>query len=325
MAYRWVPIAGDFDVGENTIVFQGKPVELAPEPPTSGAGGEVMPRKGSAVGILVSDQPAGDGTMAADVVFENSTDETACEFILAYNVDTKGQVTAGLGGGWSMFSIREWLPSASSAEQSRWVTFDASGDRRNLKPGKSYHLEAQLLGSRVSLSVDGVAVASARLPGPTPQRAQVGLFCLGQHSIRVSNLKLDTKKAQAFIVMQFSTPFNEIYSDVIRQACVDYGMEPLRADEMYGPGIIIKDISEQILSSQVVIADVTPSNQNVYFEVGYAHGVGKPIILLAEKGTKLPFDLSAFRTLFYENSISGRASFDEGLRRHLNSIVGTVR
>src|SRR3989339_1093466 len=85
---------------------------------------------------------------------------------------------------------------------------------------------------------------------------------------------------------------------------------------------LIKDISEQILSSQVIIADVTPPNQNVYFEVGYAYGVGKPIILLAEKGTQLPFDLSAFRTLFYENSIAGKTSFDEGIRRHLNALIG---
>lgn len=271
------------------------------------------------------DQASGDGTLAADIVFDSPTDESVCEFVLSYNAETKGLITAGLGGGWSMFNIREWLPSVSSAEQSRWSTLDSSGDKSNLKGGQLYHVEAELQGSRITLSVDGVVVATTRLLGPIPQRAQVGIFCIGKTNIKISNLVLSTRKPQAFIVMQFSSPFNEIYTDVIRKACDDYGLQPTRADEMYGPGIIIKDISEQILSSQVIIADVTPPNQNVYFEVGYAYGVGKPIILLAEKGTKLPFDLSAFRTLFYENSIAGKASFDDGLRRHLNALVGKTR
>lgn len=321
MNYRWVPIAGDFESENHDIIFRGKAISPAaiPEP------GEAAPKKTSSIGILVFDQPAGDGTLSADIVFENSTEDSACEFILSYNAETKGLITAGLGGGWAMFNIREWLPSASSAEQSRWFTFDSSGDKGNLKGNQKFHVEAELLGSRITLSIDGVAVATTRLPGPIPQRAQVGIFCIGKNTIRISNLTLSTRKAQAFIVMQFSSPFNEIYTDVIRKACDDFGMQPTRADEMYGPGIIIKDISEQILSSQVIIADVTPPNQNVYFEVGYAYGVGKPIILLAEKGTQLPFDLSAFRTLFYENSIAGKASFDEGIRRHLNALIGKGR
>ena len=58
-----------------------------------------------------------------------------------------------------------------------------------------------------------------------------------------------------------------------------------------------------------------------FYEVGYAHALCNPTILLAEKGTRLPFDVSPFRTLFYENSIAGKRVFEEGLRRHVGASL----
>jgi len=54
--------------------------------------------------------------------------------------------------------------------------------------------------------------------------------------------------------------------------------------------------------------------------LGYAYALNKPTILIAEKGTKLPFDLYPFRTLFYENSIAGKKKLEDGLRNHLKAI-----
>ena len=53
--------------------------------------------------------------------------------------------------------------------------------------------------------------------------------------------------------------------------------------ESFGPGVIIQDIERQISEAQVVIADITPANSNVYYEVGYAHALQKPTILLRKK------------------------------------------
>jgi nucleoside 2-deoxyribosyltransferase len=95
-----------------------------------------------------------------------------------------------------------------------------------------------------------------------------------------------------------------------------------RADEVYGPGVIIADIVKQIVESKLIIAEITPANPNVYYEIGYAHALGKPTILIAEKATELPFDVSPFRVLFYENTIAGKKRIEDGLRRHLESILG---
>ena len=247
---------------------------------------------------------------------------SVCEFVLQYSAESKSQLDAGLGGDWAMFSIREWPGKKAVGDKAQWQPYDVSGDRKNLKAGRVYHVEANLAASEIRLQVDGAHVATARLPRPLQPGGQFGLFCIGTGEIKISDIKIATVPARAFIVMEYATPFNEIYSEVIKKACKDVGLDPIRADEMYGPGMIIRDISEQILKAQVVIADITPTNPNVFWEVGYAQALSKPLILLAEKGTKLPFDVSGLRTLFYENSIGGRTQFDEGLRRHLSAIVG---
>ncbi len=99
------------------------------------------------------------------------------------------------------------------------------------------------------------------------------------------------------------------------------GLQALHAGEVYGPGIILEDIQRDIIDAKIIVAEITPPNKNVFYELGYAHALKKPTILLAEKDKALPFDISGFRCLFYENSIPGRRKFEEGLRKHLSAIL----
>ena len=121
--------------------------------------------------------------------------------------------------------------------------------------------------------------------------------------------------------MQFGPEFDDVYQDVVKEVCKSYEVNVLRADEVSGPGLIIGDIVRELSVSQLVIADITPTNANVYFEVGYALALAKPTILLAKKGTPLPFDVAGFRTLFYEDTIGGKKKLEDGLRKHLDAIL----
>ena len=121
--------------------------------------------------------------------------------------------------------------------------------------------------------------------------------------------------------MQFSSSFDDVYSEVIKKVCLEEGIDVVRIDETMGPGVIVQDITREIREANLVIADISPVNANVFYEVGYAHALNKPTILLAEKATKLPFDVSPFRTLFYENSIGGKTKFEEGLRMHVRASL----
>ena len=85
----------------------------------------------------------------------------------------------------------------------------------------------------------------------------------------------------------------------------------IRADDIYKSGLIINDIARSIEEASVIIADITTDNPNVFYEVGYAHGIKKETILLSDRTREtLPFDVAGFRTLFYDNT-----SRWEGCRR----------
>lgn len=121
--------------------------------------------------------------------------------------------------------------------------------------------------------------------------------------------------------MQFTKPYDELFEEAIKKVCEEFKIRAVRADETYGPGLIIADIIKKIRESQIVIAEISPANPNGYYEVGYSHALNKPTILIAEKDTKLPFDISPFRTLFYKNSIGGKKKIETGLRKHIEAIL----
>jgi hypothetical protein len=120
--------------------------------------------------------------------------------------------------------------------------------------------------------------------------------------------------------MQFGEPYDTLYREVIRPVCAEQDYEPQRADDVYGPGIILSDIVRSIRRAAVVIAEITPVNANVFYELGYAHAVDTPAILLAERGHELPFDISSYRCIFYDDSIGGKRRVEADLRRHLAAI-----
>jgi len=122
--------------------------------------------------------------------------------------------------------------------------------------------------------------------------------------------------------MQFTEEFDELYDEVIKPVCTEFGFHAIRADDIFTQNPIMQDIEDSIQESAIVIADITPDNPNVYYEVGYSHGVKKPTILLCDTNReRLPFDLSGIRTIFYKNKIAGKSKIEDSLKKHLTSIV----
>ena len=327
MSQRWMPLLGEFDTTSEPWVFKGEVVPVPAPSPSSGEAQTSPAPELASVGILLSNLKMVNGRLRVTAKFSTVTLNSVCELIFGYDHITKKQVNVGIGGGGAMFSIREWVPATTPQSQGRWTNHQLLGDRSNLLPGVPYELGVRVQGSAVSLEVDGVEVGAATLPSMLNQARQVGLFLLSTSQVEISGFAAEIERPKAFIVMQFSSPYNEVYSDVIKDVCEreEFNIDAGRADEIYGPGIIIKDVIDRIARSQFVIADISPDNPNVYFEVGYALALGKPIILLAQhrkSGEPLPFDLSAFRVLFYDDTIGGKQKLEKGLVNHLREILG---
>lgn len=81
--------------------------------------------------------------------------------------------------------------------------------------------------------------------------------------------------------------------------------ELIVAHKISEPGSITKQIISEIYSDKLAIANLTNRNPNVMYELAFRHSLGKPVIMIAEKGTPLPSDIIMERTIFYQNDAQG--------------------
>lgn len=107
-----------------------------------------------------------------------------------------------------------------------------------------------------------------------------------------------------FILMPFQEPWSNDTHARIEAACDELKAEwPTlqwrRADQIAKPGRITDQIVEAIRDSTVILADITGSNPNVMFEVGFARALEKPLVLLNQNPDNSPFDLRDFRQIAY--------------------------
>jgi hypothetical protein len=75
--------------------------------------------------------------------------------------------------------------------------------------------------------------------------------------------------------------------------------KPIRADQLNEPGRITSQVIQLLMEAELVIADLTGNNANVYYELSFRHAIGKPVIHMAFQDTRLSFDVQDNRTIFY--------------------------
>lgn len=92
---------------------------------------------------------------------------------------------------------------------------------------------------------------------------------------------------------------------VIEPAARELGFAVDVAHRSYDPRSITRRIVEQIVESRLVIANLTGLNPNVMYELAVRHVAAKPLVVIAERGTRLPFDIKDELTFFYDNDMQG--------------------
>lgn len=92
------------------------------------------------------------------------------------------------------------------------------------------------------------------------------------------------------------------------------------AHKISEPGSITKQVITEIYSAKLTVANLTNRNPNVMYELAFRHSLGKPVIMIAEKGTPLPSDIIMERTIFYQNDAQGVLELRENIREAESKI-----
>ena len=101
-----------------------------------------------------------------------------------------------------------------------------------------------------------------------------------------------------FLIMSFKKEYDDLY-DAYDTVVKDFGFKPDRTDQVNSLERITPRILNGIKHSAFVIADVTEKSLNVFYEIGFAEGIGRPVIITAKEGTELPFDIKDTPIVFW--------------------------
>lgn len=124
-----------------------------------------------------------------------------------------------------------------------------------------------------------------------------------------------------FALMPFKQPWSDrIWEKMIKPVAGECGLEAKRADDLYGRDIM-EDIWSSILAARVIVADITSRNANVFYELGIAHTLGKPVILLTQSEGDIPFDLNRYRHIIYADNLDGYEILTKQLKSTIKEIV----
>ncbi len=125
---------------------------------------------------------------------------------------------------------------------------------------------------------------------------------------------MNTSQHRAFVLMPFEEPFNAIYSQLISPALQTAGYEVRRADSVLDQQNVLRDIVTGIDTADLIVADLTGLNPNVFYELGIAHGLGIPTAMLTQDIDDVPFDLRAYRVKEYSDRFDKAAELQRFLQ-----------
>lgn len=126
------------------------------------------------------------------------------------------------------------------------------------------------------------------------------------------------------VMMPFSPEFDIIY-ETIAAAVTDVGLHCKRVDDIWDRDHVMDDVLSLLWRSQIVVADLTGRNANVFYETGLAHALPRSTILLTQQPTDMPFDLQSIRYLSYGVGTEQRAALRKKLSERLTTLIGQSR
>lgn len=152
--------------------------------------------------------------------------------------------------------------------------------------------------------------------GPTPEDVRLSLAGW-QRVLQIREEK--TTSNQGFVAMSFNDDLDDLYENGIKRAISDSGFEPYRIDLDEHSDLIPDKMLSEIRKSKFVVADFTEQKNGVYFEAGFAMGLGLKVIWLCDEDDfpNAHFDTKQFNHIIY----SGADDLYERLKLRIQALV----
>ena len=125
--------------------------------------------------------------------------------------------------------------------------------------------------------------------------------------------------ARIFVAMPFRDELRLIYTDHILKVTKALDMSCLRGDDFSTANSIIHEVYSAIYHADLLIADCTGKNANVFYELGMAHMLGKTAILIAQSRDDFPFDIAHLRSITYTTTPEGMQQFETELEKTIRT------
>jgi len=110
---------------------------------------------------------------------------------------------------------------------------------------------------------------------------------------------------------------------VIAPAVAACGLEAVRADHLSEPGLITAQVIQHLINDPLVIADLTGSNPNVFYELAIRHAIRKPLVQIIEKDEKIPFDVAGMRTVPVDHrDLDSVAVAKDEIEKQIRAVLG---
>jgi hypothetical protein len=134
-------------------------------------------------------------------------------------------------------------------------------------------------------------------------------------------------KSDAFMIMPFAASFSGLYTDIIKPLMAEMKLTILRGDEFNSSrGVIVEEVWAALNACRFVIAEISGGNDNVFYELGIAHTLNKPAILITRttQPEEVPFDIRHLRYIQYKNTAAGGAKLREELQTAITRLVADL-
>jgi len=129
----------------------------------------------------------------------------------------------------------------------------------------------------------------------------------------------DFDESDVFVIMPFRSEFQDVYTEAIQPAVDNTGLTVRRGDDFFSGQRIMDEVWSSIFHCKLCIVECTGHNPNVFYELGIAHMLGKPSIMILRDGSDIPFDIRDRRIILYQDGADGFKDLRKTLRKTIEA------